>query len=311
MSNATTLQFGANNNGTDRNELFMEVYGGEVMAAFEEQNEMLDKHMIRHIDSGKSAQFPATWKLAASYHTPGTEIVGQTSPVSERTILIDDLLISDAFIANIDEAKSHFEVRSAYSVESGRALKRTFNANIMAVALLAARASATVTGGFGGSTLTAAGFANDGAVIAAGFFDAGQAMDEKDVPSEQRFGFLKPAQYNLVVQNKDAINRDWDGNGSYSKGKVYDINDIAVVKSNNLPSTNIATGPLAYRGNFTTVKALWMHYAAVGTVKLLDLALDMGYDMRRQGTLLISKYAMGHGVLRPECAVEGRTAAPV
>jgi hypothetical protein len=43
---------------------------------------------------------------------------------------------------------------------------------------------------------------------------------------------------------------------------------------------------------------------AVGTVKLMDLAMESAYDIRRQGTLFVAKYAMGHGVLRPECSVE-------
>jgi len=45
------------------------------------------------------------------------------------------------------------------------------------------------------------------------------------------------------------------------------------------------------------------HASAVGTVKLLDLRTEMGYDIRRQGTLLVAKYAVGHGILRPEAAV--------
>jgi len=46
----------------------------------------------------------------------------------------------------------------------------------------------------------------------------------------------------------------------------------------------------------------------MGTVKLLDLSSEMEYDMRRQGTLMISKMAVGHGVLRPECLYEIRAA---
>jgi len=36
---------------------------------------------------------------------------------------------------------------------------------------------------------------------------------------------------------------------------------------------------------------------------LMDLATEMEYDIRRQGTLMVAKYAMEHGVLRPEAAV--------
>jgi len=37
---------------------------------------------------------------------------------------------------------------------------------------------------------------------------------------------------------------------------------------------------------------------------LMDLGLESEYDIRRQGTLFVAKYAMGHGVLRPEAAIE-------
>jgi len=55
--------------------------------------------------------------------------------------------------------------------------------------------------------------------------------------------------------------------------------------------------------NLTNYEGLVCHPSAVGTVKLLDLAVESEYDIRRQGTLMVAKYAMGHGVLRPEAAV--------
>jgi hypothetical protein len=42
---------------------------------------------------------------------------------------------------------------------------------------------------------------------------------------------------------------------------------------------------------------------AVGTTKLLDLSVEHEYLIQYQGTLLVGKYAVGHGILRPECAV--------
>ena len=54
--------------------------------------------------------------------------------------------------------------------------------------------------------------------------------------------------------------------------------------------------------------ALIAHTSAVGTVKLMDLAVESEYDIRRQGTLMVAKYAKGHGVLRPEAAVQIQSA---
>lgn len=304
MSNATPLRIGENNLGGTTDELFLKVFGGEVLTAFDEVNVMENLQVIRNIQSGKSAQFPATWKVNASYHTPGAEITGQTSAVSERVITIDDLLISDVFIPKIDEAKNHFDYRSEYSMQSGRALAKKFDQNSLQVALLAARASATVTGANGGSQLTNAGYATTGSTMAAGMYSAAQKFDEKDVPENDRVSVWKPAQYYILAQTTDVINKDWGGQGSYADGNVVKIADIAIRKSNHVPSTNVTTGPSAYQGDFSNTVAAIFQRGAMGTVKLLDLAVEMEYDMRRQGTLIVAKYALGHGILRPECAVE-------
>ena len=51
------------------------------------------------------------------------------------------------------------------------------------------------------------------------------------------------------------------------------------------------------------VRALVMTKDAVATVKLMDMSVESEYQINRQGTLIVSKYAMGHNVLRPACAV--------
>ncbi len=54
-----------------------------------------------------------------------------------------------------------------------------------------------------------------------------------------------------------------------------------------------------------------MQKQALGTVKLMDLAVERtsgDFEIMYQGTLMAAKYAMGHGILRPECAVEIKTA---
>jgi hypothetical protein len=111
-----------------------------------------------------------------------------------------------------------------------------------------------------------------------------------------------------LAQNTTLINQWYGGQGAISDGTILKVAGITVVKTNNLPSTNVTTGPAAYQGNFATTVGLVMHENAVGTVKLLDIATEMDYDIRRQGTLIVAKYAMGHGILRPECAVELKTA---
>ncbi len=319
MTNVTPSRLGIVNGASPSNfaadnALFLKVFAGEVLTAFDENNVMKDLHTMRTISSGKSAQFPVTAKANAAYHTPGTPLLGtQTINHNEVVINIDDLLIADTFIANIDEARNHYDVRSEYSRLLGMALAKQFDVQTMQVGVLAARGSATVTGGNGGSTITtgAGSGAITGAQLAAAIFGAAEAMDEKDVPENDRVAIVKPEEYYKLVQTTDVINRDWGGSGVYADGTVLRVAGIQIVKSNNLPTTNISSATSGtnntYHGNFTNVKALVMQKSAIGTVKLMDLAVEQtsgDFNIQYQGTLMAAKYSMGHGILRPDCAVE-------
>ncbi len=313
-------QRGGQDNGSgDVDALFLKTYGGEVMTAFEESNVFLDKQMVRTISSGKSAQFPVFGKKSARYHVPGTEITGSTGLQGERVIMIDDLLIADSFFANIDEAKSHYDFRAPFSTEDGRVLSKTLDQNLACVGLNAARSAATLTGGNGGSILTAATIGTDVAVLVDGAFDAAQAFDEKDVPENERYFFVKPAQYYLLLTSDKVLSKDYngDGNGSFSKAKVHEVAGMTVQKTNHLPNGTVRTGngsvngtaKTEYNGTFTYTVFLAMQKMAIGTVKLLDLSVQSETTVRHQGTLVVSKYSLGSGILRPECAIEGRSQA--
>lgn len=315
MTDMTVSRLGQADAAGDANALFLKKFGGEVMTAFEETNVMKDLHLQRTIENGKSAQFPATWKANAAYHTPGNQLLGsQVIKHNERVISIDDLLVADTFVANIDEAKNHYDIRSIYSTELGRALAKAFDQKTMQVAVLAARASATVSGGNGGTALTAGTADTDGAVLAGEIFQAAQTFDEKDVPEHDRAAIVKPAQYYLMAQTTNLINKDWGGSGVYADGSILRVAGIQLVKSNNVPSTVVAaaTGENnTYNGDFSTTVSVVIQKSAIGTVKLMDLATEMtgnDFAVMYQGTLMVAKYAMGHGILRPECAVEIKTA---
>ena len=120
--------------------------------------------------------------------------------------------------------------------------------------------------------------------------------------------------YYKLANATNAINVDFSGKGSIAEGKVQKIAGITLkpcphfVKSD-VGTTSVFAGSATQGGstpqsvNLTNYEGLVCHPSAVGTVKLMDLATEMEYDIRRQGTLMVAKYAMGHGVLRPEAAV--------
>lgn len=308
MANANVSFLGQVNQTGATNDLFLKVYAGEVLTAFQKATVAMDRTQMRTIANGKSAQFPATGRQTAAYHTPGAEILGNNISHAEQVITIDQLLISSAFIADIDEAMNHYDVRSIYSKESGLALAYAMDANILQVGVQAARASNPITGLPGGTSAINANYKTDSTTLAGGLFLAAQTLDENAVSETERTCYVRPAQYYLLAQNTTAINQFYGGQGAYAEGTIVKIAGIELVKSLQLPVTNVNTGLSKYQVNASTTAALVMHKSAVGTVKLLDLSMQSAYDVRRQGTLIVSRYAVGHGVLRPDAAVELKTA---
>ena len=271
---------------------------------------------VRTISSGKSAQFPVVGTNSTSYHTPGNEITGTQVKHSEKIINIDDLLISNAFIANIDEAKNHYDVRSIYTSEMGRALANKVDQHLLQLSVLAAQASATITGGNGGTQITDADAKTNAASLISSIFECAQALDEHDIPSEERFCVVPPATYYLLVQNDKILNRDFgaERNGVYADGTVIKVAGVNIVKANTAvtaftdQSSSISGTNNTYNVDAQNVAAVVFHKSAIGTVKLMDLAMESEYDIRRQGTLMVGKMALGHGILRPESAALIKTA---
>jgi hypothetical protein len=341
--NTSPSRVGLISGGSDNDALFLKVFSGEILTAFDRHNVMKDLHLMRTISNGKSAQFPVSGIASAKYHTPGENIADSGNSylssigMNERIITIDDVLVSSTFIANIDELKQHYDVRSIYAAELGKALAKRFDIATMKTLFAAAGTGASAPQG-SGNTISGA-TTNTAAGIIDALYSAATVLDEKDAPSEGRYAIVTPAQYyKLLTSDNVAINKDTSGGSAdAAAGRVVQVAGINLIKSNNfleiIAEGDLSTGQsnadnddgssnndvfggsgVGYNGNFSTLSTgsgstlehgiLVGTKEAIGTVKLLDLATESEYQIERQGTLFVAKYAMGHGVLRPECSVK-------
>ena len=320
MTDATPVSVGRVNASGSEDALFLKVFAGEVLTSFERASVTAGAEMVRSISNGKSATFPVMGRVAAAYHTAGAEITGSDVNHNEKVITINDLLLSSVFLSNIEEAKNHWDVRSAYSTEIGRALAFQKDKHILQTIGQAAQAATNVTGGDAGTVLTNTGIASATAATAANamidsLFDAASNLDSHYVPKEGRKCFLRLEEYYKLANATNAVNVDFSGgaNGGVAEGKVIKVAGIELIPTPHFVSSNVNSGvdqgsataggsnPQAV--DLSNYVALVCHPSAAGTVKLMDLSTEMEYDIRRQGTLMVAKYAMGHGVLRPEAAI--------
>ena len=248
---ASLTRPGQSNATGDARALYLKLFSGEMFKGFQHNAIARDLVMRRTLTNGKSLQFIYTGHTKAEFHTPGNSILGDSNgapPVAEKTITVDDLLISSAFLYDLDETLSHYDMRSEISRKIGYALAQKYDRLIFRALTRGARAASPITksgyvepGGTQirvGSSGTAASDAYDSGKLVTAFYDAAAALDEKGVSQDGRVGILNPRQYYALIQevgSNGLVNRDSQGSALQGGNGVVEIAGIKIYKSMNIP----------------------------------------------------------------------------
>jgi hypothetical protein len=247
---AQLTQLGQANLSGDTRALYLKLFSGEMFKGFQRNTIARDLVMKRTLKNGKSLQFIYTGRTKSEFHTPGNSILGDTNsapPVAEKTITVDDLLISSAFVYDLDETLSHYDLRSEISRKIGYALAEKYDRLIFRAITRGARAASPITatnyvepGGTQvrvGTTANASDAYSSTALVNA-FYDAAAALDEKGVSQDGRVGVLNPRQYYALIQavgSNGLINRDVQGSALQGGDGIVEIAGIKIYKSMNIP----------------------------------------------------------------------------
>ena len=330
MANATQTALGRSNLSTgtgyggsgDKYELYLKLFSGEMFKGFQHNTIARDLVMKRTLKNGKSLQFIYTGRMQADYHVPGTPILGGGDPpVAEKTIVMDDLLISSAFLYDLDETLAHYSLRSEISAKIGHALAEAYDKKIFRIIAKSARTAHPITAAPGpepGGSVIKLGSGNEfsAQALVDGFFEAASILDEKNVPKTGRHAVLSPRQYYALISQVDTniLNRDYgNSQGSLNSGEgLYEIAGISIRRSNNLP---FMAGTVArvngenndYGGDFSAHCGLIYQRDAAGVVEGIGPSVQTtGGDVKAmyQGDMIIGRLAMGADWLNPAAAIE-------
>ena len=306
---------------------YLKIFSGEMIKAYESQCIAKETVQSRTLTNAKSAQFIFTGRMTSEYHTPGTPILGSGDPpVAEKIIQMDDLLISSAFVYELDETLAHYSLRSEISAKIGHALAEAYDKKVFRTIALAAREAHPITAAPGpepGGSVIRIGANNQYSAqhLVDAFFEAASALDEKNVPKNGRTAVLSPRQYYALVSqvSSNILNRDYgntQGNLNSGEGLVS-IAGINIRRSNNLP---FMAGTVAavngenntYNGDFASHCGLIYGRDAAAVVQALGPTVQTtGADIKTmyQGDLIVGRMAMGAGTLNPAAAIELQAAA--
>lgn len=342
MLSANPVRLGANAMlaNPSPSDLWLPVFGGEVLTWFESLN--ISQMFVRSksIMSGSTAEFPMLHQFEAERHSIGTEMLGQDMARGVRRIELDDRpLVVPYEVDDIDRMLAHFDDRSELAQAGGRALARDMDKFNFRLILNAARTKEDGNSPFPGGGMdrngaavtdsnfpSAAGGAWDRSGVIA-FLAALEAIQiywaEHDIPEEDRNVaapfklWYKLRNLGMPRSGDDIDNRDWSmganqivtGAPQYSQTQnrtnALSFNGLPIWGTNHLPNgQNITTGEDKYQGDFSDTRAIMGQSQAVGHLTLMDVITESVRDVRRGVDFFVTKILTGGGTLRPEVAVE-------
>ena len=332
MANATQSVIGALNKAVSNTAgsqaydtkyaTYLKLFSGELFKAYESATIARDTVQRRTLKNGKSLQFIFTGRMQAAYHTPGEPILGSGDPpVAEKTIQCDDLLISSAFVYDLDETLAHYSLRSEISAKIGHALAEAYDKKVFRTIAKAAREAHPITASPGpepGGTQIELGVTKEynAQALVDAFFEAAAVLDEKNLPKTGRTAILNPRQYYALVSqvSSNILNRDYgNSQGNLNSGEgLVEIAGIQIKRSNNLPflagSVNAVSGENNdYSGDFSTHCGLIYQRDAAGIVEAVGPQVQVtsgDVSVLYQGDVMVGRLAMGVGTLNPAGAIE-------
>jgi len=320
-----------------------ELLANEILTAMPRVRDTLGMTMEKTLMAGKSYDFPATGYIEAGYHIPGTELLGLDTTNAQRTIAVDELMVSHRSTPKIDKWLHSFEDRQIYTAGMGEALGLLMDKHVLIEAVKGARLNTplvTTNTDAVGTVITnnglgldtdgspTAGFSTTAAGVAtnwrAALKTAAENIKRKRLPMNLKPRLYIPwSLYYTLLEAVDTnglsfFNKDFHS-GSIETGHMPEIYGIEIQGTNNIERraiiqasvSNTGTDATFFHHNADLSKTLGilMLKGAVATVKAQDITIEIeDYSVSRKAQLVTADYFVGHGWLRQEYCMEFATA---
>ena len=325
--------FGHGASQSDKLKMFLTMFSGEVLKAFDRTNVTQNRHTVRSIKHGKAASFPVLGRTTARYLEAGESLDETRTQIkgTEKVITVDGLLVSDVLIADIEDAMNHFDVRGEYSKQLGESLAMSYDGAIFAEIAKAGNLADDGTN----ENLTGLGKPvkmviptqkskkgqdpeKEGKEILQMLAKAQAQLNTQYVPQGERYFYCKPEVYAAISAAFLPQTANYASLADPSTGTLKNIFGFEVIQVPHLTiggsnkkgtqqhkfpdsSGTSASGVYAnIKVDTANVVGLFMHRSAIGTVKLRDMKIERARRPELQSDMIIAKNSMGHGLLRPE-----------
>jgi len=331
--------------GSNGQDLLLATWAGEVLNAYDRYNVFESLVTSRSIESGRSIEFPVTGRVGVvEAWEAGVALEGGGAPTGKFSIELDERPVAAHFeLDNIEQLVSQFEYRSEMARQCGQALARTRDTQLGHLLVKAAGTAARqldesgIDTSYAGQVVDSADYAGlssgNSEEKALAFLQAieGELVrrQEIDVDTSDLHLIVNPADFHAIRRlgvadsASDIASGQMPLFGNQFMGTSGNPDMLAgltirdslsymgakIIATNNLPTTDrSSSGDANYRVDASNTTGLLFSPDAVASVKKMDLAMDTFRDVRRNTEFVVAQMFCGAGVLRPELAVQVKSA---
>ena len=336
----TSLTDGPSGGAAGANKLWLPLWSGEVINAYDQFNIFENLISSKSLSGGFSYEFPVTGlvSLNASWDA-GEELVGGDSSSTTFKVNLDKRPMAAHFETdNVDLLITQWDYRSELARQAGLTLSSTRDKQIVS-ALIAASVAAPLASdprGLGVSNFPAPAVVSTSTsaigvavsacteTVALAILQAVEnylvTMQENDYPVQNVMCAVPPKVFQVIralgiprATTAFANQPLFTGNDIYGAGSSIntgmnslsdslDYMGVKIVKTNHIPRATVAAGQAKYNLTCGTVDIFGIIFQkeAVAGLSLMGMKVDSIQDIRRNTQFTVASMLKGTGILRPE-----------
>ena len=336
----TSLTDGPSGGAAGANKLWLPLWSGEVINAYDQFNIFENLISSKSLSGGFSYEFPVTGlvSLNASWDA-GEELVGGDSSSTTFKVNLDKRPMAAHFETdNVDLLITQWDYRSELARQAGLTLSSTRDKQIVS-ALIAASVAAPLASdprGLGVSNFPAPAIVSTSTsaigvavsacteTVALAILQAVEnylvTMQENDYPVQNVMCAVPPKVFQVIralgiprATTAFANQPLFSGNDIYGAGSSIntgmnslsdslDYMGVKIVKTNHIPRATVAAGQAKYNLTCGTVDIFGIIFQkeAVAGLSLMGMKVDSIQDIRRNTQFTVASMLKGTGILRPE-----------
>lgn len=300
--------------------LLLEQYGGEVESQFKKSAIMRQYAKVRPVRGTDTISNNRVGRTTLKALTPGVRPQGETTPFGKVALTVDTVVLARDNRSMLNDLQTHFDARMELAQDHGKELGYFFDQAFIIMGIKGSVAAAPVLGDGTPAKQSIGAGKNATLALALDELDPDKlykaitgiivSMEEEEIPVEELVVFVRPTQFQVLLQNNKLLSRDFAaGNGDYAKGMIYEIGGARIVKTARIPTAAIighylsnAGNSNAYDVNATQAKAVAviMHPKSLMAGETIPLTSDIWFNREEKQWFIDSFLAFGVTVNRPD-----------